>query len=114
VRPDGHGWTNTAVPWISRSGQFLNLKISVIPEERYAKMPNVYFIPTVPVLFTWLKSAGFKNIRCADVSVTTIEEQRKTEWIKTETLADFLDPADSSKTIEGYPAPVRAVVIAGF
>jgi tRNA (mo5U34)-methyltransferase len=58
------------------------------------------------------KSAGFKNIRCVDVSVTTIEEQRKTEWINTETLADFLDPADSSKTIEGYPAPVRAVVIA--
>jgi tRNA (mo5U34)-methyltransferase len=85
---------------------------ALVPEERYAKMPNVYFIPTVPVLFTWLKSAGFKNIKCVDVSVTTIEEQRKTEWINTETLADFLDPADSSKTIEGYPAPVRAVVIA--
>jgi tRNA (mo5U34)-methyltransferase len=88
--------------------------MALVPEERYAKMPNVYFIPTVPVLFTWLKSAGFKNIRCVDVSATTIEEQRKTEWINTETLADFLDPADSSKTIEGYPAPVRAVVIAEF
>lgn len=85
---------------------------ALIPEERYAKMPNVYFIPAVPVLITWLKSAGFRNIRCVDISPTTIKEQRKTEWIQTETLADFLDPEDSSKTIEGYPAPVRAVIIA--
>ncbi len=85
---------------------------ALVPEERYAKMPNVYFIPTIPVLITWLKSAGFKNARCVDISPTTMEEQRKTEWINTETLSDFLDPNDSSKTIEGYPAPVRAVVIA--
>ncbi|SVE29082.1 uncharacterized protein METZ01_LOCUS481936, partial [marine metagenome] len=25
---------------------------------------------------------------------------------------NFLDPEDSSKTIEGFPAPVRAVIIA--
>jgi len=85
---------------------------ALIPEERYAKMPNVYFIPSIPVLVTWLKSAGFTNIRCVDISPTTIDEQRKTEWINTETLADFLDPADNTKTIEGYPAPVRAVLIA--
>jgi tRNA (mo5U34)-methyltransferase len=86
---------------------------ALIPEERYAKMPNVYFIPTIPVLLSWLKKAGFKNTRCVDISVTTIEEQRKTEWINTETLADFLDPQNCTKTIEGYPAPVRAVIIAG-
>lgn len=85
---------------------------ALIPEERYAKMPNVYFIPSVPVLCFWLKKAGFKNFRCVDISPTTAEEQRKTDWINTETLADFLDPSDSGKTIEGYPAPVRAVVIA--
>ncbi|MDO9173610.1 MAG: DUF1698 domain-containing protein, partial [Actinomycetota bacterium] len=27
-------------------------------------------------------------------------------------LADFLDPHDLSRTIEGHPAPVRAVVVA--
>ena len=85
---------------------------ALIPDERYAKMPNVYFIPTVPVLFTWLKNAGFKNIRCVDISVTTTEEQRKTGWINTETLSNFLDPDDRTRTIEGYPAPVRAVIIA--
>jgi len=87
---------------------------ALVPADRYAKMPNVYFIPAVPVLTTWLKSAGFKNIRRVDISVTTAEEQRKTEWINTETLSDFLDPDDGSKTIEGYPAPVRAVIIAGL
>jgi len=86
--------------------------MALVPEERYAKMPNVYFIPSVTVLVSWLKSAGFKNARCVDISATTTEEQRKTEWINTETLSDFLDPKDSTKTIEGYPAPVRAVIIA--
>jgi len=86
--------------------------VALVPEERYAKMPNVYFIPTIPVLITWLRGAGFINIRCVDISPTTIEEQRKTDWISTETLEDFLDPDERSKTIEGYPAPVRAVVIA--
>ncbi len=50
--------------------------------------------------------------RIADVCVTTTEEQRRTEWMVTESLADFLDPNDRSKTVEGYPAPQRAVLIA--
>jgi tRNA (mo5U34)-methyltransferase len=29
-----------------------------------------------------------------------------------QSLADFLDPDDSSKSIEGYPAPRRAILIA--
>ena len=86
--------------------------ISLVPDERYAKMPNVYFIPTVPVLTTWLKKAGFKNTRCVDATRTDFNEQRKTEWVNTESLSDFLDPNDPLKTIEGYPAPLRAVVIA--
>ncbi len=86
--------------------------ISLVPEERYAKMPNVYFIPTVPVLLSWLKKAGFRNPRCVDITKTDFKEQRKTEWVNTESLEDFLDPSDLSKTVEGYPAPVRAVIIA--
>lgn len=86
--------------------------ISLVPEERYAKMPNVYFIPTVPVLLSWLKKAGFRNSRCVDITPTDFTEQRRTEWVNTESLSDFLDPDDSSKTVEGYPAPVRAVIIA--
>lgn len=86
--------------------------ISLVPDERYAKMPNVYFIPTVPVLLSWLKKSGFKNPHCVDITRTDFNEQRRTEWVNTESLADFLDPDDPSKTVEGYPAPVRCVIIA--
>lgn len=86
--------------------------ICLYPTGRYAKMQNVYFIPTLPVLESWLKKAGFREITCIDISVTTEAEQRDTEWVKTESLKDFLDSNDKSRTIEGYQAPVRAVVIA--
>lgn len=82
------------------------------PTGRYAKMQNIYFIPTLPVLESWLKKAGFRETACIDISTTTEFEQRETEWVKTESLKDFLDPGDRSRTIEGYQAPVRAVIIA--
>lgn len=84
----------------------------LVPADRYAKMKNVYFIPSVDCLINWLEKVGFKNVRCVDQAVTTLEEQRKTDWLDNESLVDFLDPADHSKTIEGYPAPKRAVILA--
>jgi tRNA (mo5U34)-methyltransferase len=51
-------------------------------------------------------------VRCVDVTPTTLLEQRPTEWINSESLDAFLDPADPRRTIEGHPAPVRAVVLA--
>jgi tRNA (mo5U34)-methyltransferase len=84
----------------------------LIPGDRYAKMRNVWFIPSVPMLKKWLTRTGFNSIEVLDVSVTTTDEQRRTNWMTFESLADFLDPVDSSKTIEGYPAPVRAVLVA--
>ncbi len=86
--------------------------LCLFPENRYAKMRNVYFIPDLSVMESWLLRAGFQDVRCVDVTPTTSAEQRKTEWIQTESLADFLDPSDSQKTVEGYPAPVRAIFIA--
>lgn len=84
----------------------------LVPADRYAKMKNVYFIPSVDCLINWLEKVGFKNVRCVDQAVTTLEEQRKTDWLDNESLVDFLDPTDQSKTIEGYPAPKRAVILA--
>ncbi|WQG58793.1 tRNA 5-methoxyuridine(34)/uridine 5-oxyacetic acid(34) synthase CmoB [Pseudomonas sp. RTB3] len=84
----------------------------LVPEDRYAQMRNVWFLPSVPALMLWLRRAGFSEVRCVDVSVTTVEEQRGTEWMKYQSLSDFLDPQDHSKTIEGLPAPMRAVIIA--
>ncbi|WP_424404852.1 tRNA 5-methoxyuridine(34)/uridine 5-oxyacetic acid(34) synthase CmoB [Pasteurella sp. PK-2025] len=84
----------------------------LVPSDRYAKMKNVYFIPSVPALINWLEKVGFHNVRCVDVAATSLEEQRKTAWLENESLVDFLDPHDHSKTIEGYQAPTRAVILA--
>jgi tRNA (mo5U34)-methyltransferase len=84
----------------------------LFPRDRYAKMRNVFFIPDLKAMENMLERSGFKDIQCVDVTTTTFEEQRKTKWIQTETLKDFLDPDDCSKTIEGYPAPVRAIFTA--
>ncbi len=86
--------------------------IALFPKKRYAKMNNVYFLPTVSCLGNWLERSGFENIRCVDISRTTQNEQKKTKWIDTESLEDFLDPENPLKTVEGYPAPVRAIMIA--
>ena len=84
----------------------------LVPQERYAQMRNVWFIPSAKALECWLKKVGFKNIRLVNTDQTTLEEQRKTEWIDTQSLSDFLDPNDPNKTVEGYPAPLRAIFIA--
>lgn len=85
---------------------------ALLPRGRYAKMRNVWFIPTLATLTLWLRRCGFRQVRTVDVSLTTVEEQRSTSWMTFESLGDFLDPSDRSKTIEGYPAPCRAVVVA--
>lgn len=84
----------------------------LVPGERYAQMRNVYFIPSAAALKGWLEKCGFVDVRIADYAVTSVEEQRRTSWMTSESLAEFLDPDDSSKTIEGYPAPLRAVLVA--
>jgi len=84
----------------------------LVPTDRYAKMRNVWFIPSTAALTLWLERVGFKNIRVVNEDVTSLDEQRRTEWMETESLADFLDPNDPTKTIEGYPAPLRTIIIA--
>lgn len=88
------------------------LGYSLVPEGRYAMMNNVWFLPSVPTLISWLKKCGFKNPRCVDINTTTTEEQRSTDWMKFQSLSDFLDPNDPSLTAEGHPAPTRAVILA--
>lgn len=83
-----------------------------MPGERYAAMPNVYFLPSAQALCHWLSRCGFSNIRVVDEAVTTLDEQRATDWMTYQSLADFLDPDDPSLTREGYPAPRRAVIMA--
>lgn len=84
----------------------------LLPEDRYAKMRNVWFLPSCETLLSWLKRCGFKNGRVVDVSVTTVEEQRSTDWMQFHSLKDFLHPENPDFTIEGLPRPKRAIVIA--
>ena len=85
---------------------------TLVPEGRYGKMGNVWFLPSADTLISWLHKAGFKNPRCVDINQTSLEEQRSTEWMRFQSLADFLDPEDRSRTVEGHPAPIRGVFIA--
>lgn len=83
-----------------------------MPAGRYAKMRNVWFLPSIAAMTLWLQRCGFTEIACVDTNQTSREEQRATEWMHFESLADFLDPDDAEKTIEGYPAPLRAIFTA--
>ncbi|MEJ2680312.1 MAG: tRNA 5-methoxyuridine(34)/uridine 5-oxyacetic acid(34) synthase CmoB [Gammaproteobacteria bacterium] len=85
---------------------------TLLPAARYGKMRNVWLLPSVATLVSWLQRCGFTNINTADVSETTTHEQRQTPWMRFESLADFLDPENTQQTIEGYPAPTRAILIA--
>ena len=82
------------------------------PPDRYARMRNVWHLPTVATLQRWLDDAGFVDLRLINVTATTTEEQRTTEWMPFESLAEALDPDDTALTVEGLPAPVRAIVLA--
>ena len=48
----------------------------------------------------------------ADLNRTSVEEQHSTAWMQFDSLPDFLDPDDHTRTVEGYPSPLRAVFIA--
>ncbi len=85
-------------------------EVSLTPRDRYSKLRNIYFIPTVNALKNWCYRAGFEEIEVLAIVKTEPEEQRKTEWINTQSLTDFLDKENQNKTIEGYPAPKRVYI----
>lgn len=84
----------------------------LVPEGRYAKMNNVWFLPSVPTLLSWMNKIGYVHARCVNVDITSTSEQRATEWMRFQSLPDFLDPNDSTLTFEGHSAPTRAIIVA--
>jgi len=85
---------------------------ALVPQGRYARMGNVWFLPSTLALCYWLRKPGFANVEVIDVDVTSTREQRRTEWMTFHSLAQFLDPEDPRRTIEGHPAPRRAILTA--
>mgnify|MGYP001451080614 FL=1 len=82
------------------------------PNGRYARMRNIWKLPSPGLAQRWLDDAGFQRTEVVDITTTTTEEQRCTPWMTFHSLNEFLDPADASLTIEGFPAPRRAILIA--
>ena len=103
LNPGGELFLDTM--YIDMDGDF-----ALSPKDRYSKIPNIYFVPTLSALCNWCERAKFKDFSLLDTKATDLNEQRKTQWIDGESLGNFLDPDDSTKTIEGYPAPKRAYV----
>ena len=106
--------------FLRRSGELVLETIYIPGEEsyactpagRYARMRNVWLLPTIAELTTWLQRSGFKNINIVDQSVTTADEQRSTEWMTFDSLDKALDESDPDKTVEGWPAPRRVIIVA--
>ncbi len=117
-RPDPVGTLKSLARGLNAKGEILidtfmidgEEEVALTPKERYSKIPNIYFIPTVNALKNWLDRAGFDEFEVLAITTTTSEEQRKTEWSFDQSLEDFLDPNDKTKTVEGYPAPKRVYI----
>lgn len=90
-----------------------DLGYTLMPKDRYAQMRNVWFLPSIKTMESYLQRCGFVNICCVDVGKTTTKEQRSTVWLgeNAKSLKDFLDPQDNNLTVDGYPAPTRAIFI---
>ncbi|HBN13561.1 MAG: tRNA 5-methoxyuridine(34)/uridine 5-oxyacetic acid(34) synthase CmoB [Gammaproteobacteria bacterium] len=85
---------------------------ALTPPDRYCRMNNVWFLPSVATTESWLRRCGFVNVRTVDVNVTSAQEQRTTDWMPFQSLVDGLDPKDHSLSIEGLPGPKRAITLA--
>ena len=106
--------------WVSPGGQLVletlvvdgDKNTCLVPPDRYARMNNVWFLPSIAMLTGWLKRLGFREIKCLDVSITTFEEQRETPWMQFESLEFAIDPKNALQTVEGLPRPTRAAMLA--
>lgn len=103
LNPNGEVFIDTM--YIDRDDEMV-----LSPDTSYSKIPNISFIPSIKALRNWAKRAKFKSFEILATKDTDSFEQRKTKWIDSQSLEDFLDPNDSSKTIEGYPAPKRIYI----
>lgn len=82
-------------------------EMALFPKNRYAKAPGIFFVPTGACLRNWMIRAGFQDVEIFCSHAMSSQEQRRTAWMDFESFQDFIDPKNTSLTVEGYPAPVR-------
>jgi Protein of unknown function (DUF1698). len=85
----------------------------LLPENRYAGMTNVWFIPSIAALKKWMLRCGFVDVNVLDVSETTTEEQRKTSWVDSYSLDHFLENnSDNNNASLDNSKPIRVILTA--
>ena len=70
-RPDPVGTLKSLARGLNSKGEILidtfmidgEEELCLTPNKRYSKIPNIYFIPTIPALKNWLERAGFKILK---------------------------------------------------
>ena len=87
-----------------------NDPIALCPEGRYARMRNIWFLPTLPTLLHWMKRAAFKHLSVISTQWQREREQRSTPWSAPVSYQSFLATDNPHLTIEGHPAPERFIV----
>lgn len=81
-------------------------------DDRYARMRNIWTLPSAVRVQRWLEEAGFDDVRPISTTITCTDEQRSTRWMPNESLTDALDPTNNALTVEGLPRPRRTILLA--
>ena len=93
--------------WIDCQGIAGDEPVAYMPDGKYTGARGFWFLPTTSCLINWVKRAGFQHSLVVFDEKLQPEEQRPSKWAPIKSLENFLDPHDTTKTIEGHPAPKR-------
>ena len=83
----------------------------LVPSDKYANMPNVWSVYNEIGLEKIILEQGLEIIDSTKAVMTTIEEQRATQWMPFRSFESALEEGNPKKTIEGFPAPLRKFVV---
>ena len=83
----------------------------LVPSDKYANMPNVWSVYNEIGLEKIILEQGLEIIDSTKAVMTTVEEQRATQWMPFRSFESALEEGNPKKTIEGFPAPLRKFVV---
>jgi len=79
----------------------------LMPQKQYLGTPGNWFIPSKEALMNMVRRSGLQYVDCFYETKLDSSEQSKSEHAPYDSLQSGLDENDSTKTVEGYPAPWR-------